>query len=106
MCVCVCVCVCVCARACLVAQWCPTLYNPMDCSHPGSSVHGILQARILEKIVIPFSREFSDPVIEPRSLVLVLDSLPSEAPGKPPFIHIGMYLWTWIRMKLARTHRK
>ena len=31
-----------------VAQSCPTLYNPMDCSPPGSSVHGILQARILE----------------------------------------------------------
>ena len=50
--VCVCVCVCVCvyarARACvLVAQSCPTLCNPMDNSPPGSSVHGILQARIL-----------------------------------------------------------
>ena len=33
---------------CLVAQWCPTLCNPMDCSPPGSSVHGILQAGILE----------------------------------------------------------
>ena len=32
---------------CLVAQSCPTLWNPMDCSLPGSSVHGILQARIL-----------------------------------------------------------
>ena len=32
----------------LVFQWCPTLCNPMDCSLPGSSVHGILQARILE----------------------------------------------------------
>ena len=57
---CVCVCVCVCARAraqgVLVTQLCPTLCHPMDCSPPGSSVHGILQARILEWIVIPFSR--------------------------------------------------
>ena len=40
----------------LVAQLCLTLCNPMDCSLPGPSVHGILQARILEWIAIPFSR--------------------------------------------------
>ena len=39
----------------LVSQSCPTLCNPIHCSSPGSSVHGILQARILEQIVIPFS---------------------------------------------------
>ena len=39
-----------------VTQSCPTLCNPMDCSPPGSSGHGILQARILEWVVIPFSR--------------------------------------------------
>ena len=38
-----------------VAQLCPTLCDPMDCSSPGSSVHGILQARILEWIAIPLS---------------------------------------------------
>ena len=43
----------------LVAQWCPTLCNPMDCSPPGSSVHGILQVRILEWIAILFCRGFS-----------------------------------------------
>ena len=41
---------------CLVAQLCPTLCHPMDCSPPGFSVHGILQARILEWVAIPFSR--------------------------------------------------
>ena len=40
----------------LVAQLCPTLCDPMDCSLPGSSVHGILQGRILEWIAISFSR--------------------------------------------------
>ena len=40
----------------LVTQLSPTLYNPMDCSLPGSSVHGILQARILEWVAISFSR--------------------------------------------------
>ena len=40
----------------LVAQPCPTLCNPMDCSSPDSSVYGISQARILEWVTIPFSR--------------------------------------------------
>ena len=39
-----------------VAQSCPTLCDPMDCSPPGSSVHGIFQASILEWVAIPFSR--------------------------------------------------
>ena len=39
-----------------ITQTCPTLSDPMDCSLPGSSVHGILQARILEWVAIPFSR--------------------------------------------------
>ena len=40
----------------LSLQSCPILSNPRDCSPPGSSVHGILQARILEWVAIPFSR--------------------------------------------------
>ena len=40
----------------LVAQSCPTFCDPMDCSPPGSSVYGILQARILEWVAISFSR--------------------------------------------------
>ena len=59
---CVCVCVCVCVFTCvLVAQSCLTLCNPMDCSPPGSSVHGILQARILELVAISLSRGSSQP---------------------------------------------
>ena len=46
---------------CCVTQSCPTLCNPMDCSPPGSAVHGILQARILERVVISFSRGSSQP---------------------------------------------
>ena len=41
---------------CLVAKSCLTLFDPMDCSPPGSSVHGISQARILEWVAISFSR--------------------------------------------------
>ena len=50
-----------------VAQLCLTLRNPMDCSPPGSSVHGIFQARILESVVISFSRDLPTPGIKPRS---------------------------------------
>ena len=45
----------------LVAQSCPILCDPMDCSPPDFSVHGILQARILEWVAIPFSRGSSQP---------------------------------------------
>ena len=56
----VCVCVCVCAHVyvCMsVAQPCLTLCYPMNCSPPGSSVYGILQARIVEWVALPFSRK-------------------------------------------------
>ena len=42
-----------------VTQSCPTLYDPMDCSLPGSSVQGILQARVLEWVAIAFSVDIS-----------------------------------------------
>jgi len=54
----------------------------MDCSSPGSSVHGILQARILEWIAMPSSRALPNLGIKPRSLALQADFLPSEPPGK------------------------
>ena len=54
----VCACLCMCV---LVAQSCLTLCDPMDCSPPDFSVHGILQARILEWVAIPFSRGSSGP---------------------------------------------
>ena len=51
----------VCVCVCLVAQSCLTLCDPMDCSPPGSSVHGILQARIPEWVAIAFPRGSSGP---------------------------------------------
>ena len=63
---------------CLVAQLCLTLCAPMDCSLPGSSVPGILQARLLERVAIPFSRDLPDPGIKPGSPALKADSLLSE----------------------------
>ena len=56
----------------------------MDCSPPGSSVSGILQARILESgWPFPSPEDLSSPGIEPESPALQADSLPSEPPGKP-----------------------
>ena len=69
VCVCVCVCLCVCVCACSITQSCLTLCGPMDCSLPGSSVHGVFQARILEQLAISYSRGSSDPGIEPTYLV-------------------------------------
>ena len=61
----------------LVAQSYLTISDPMDCSPPGSSVDGILQARILEWVAIPFSRGvFLDQGTEPKSPALQADSLP------------------------------
>ena len=62
----------------LVTQSYPTLCRPMDCSPPGSSVHGILQARILEWVAIPFSKGSSQPQGSNPGLLhcwLILDGL-------------------------------
>ena len=54
----------------------------MVCSLPGSSVHGILQAGILEQVAIYFSADLPDPGIKLTSLALQADSLPSEPQGR------------------------
>ena len=65
------------------AQPCPTLCDPMDCSLPGSSVHGIFQARVLEGVAISFSRGSSQPRDRTRVSRVPGNALPSEPPGKP-----------------------
>ena len=65
----------------LVTQSRPTLGNPKDCSQPGSSVYGILQARTLEREPFPSPGSLPDPDIEPRCPALQADSLLSESPG-------------------------
>ena len=67
-----------------VAQACPTLCNPMDYTD-----HGIFQARILEWVAVPFSRDLPNPRIKPRSPTLQVDSLPAEPPGKPKNTGVG-----------------
>ena len=81
-----------------LAQPCLTVCDPMNCSLPGSSVHGILQARILVRVAIPFFRGSSQPRDWPKSPTLQADSLPCETSGKlsslsgttliPCFIHL------------------
>ena len=63
-----------------------TLCNPTDRSTPGSSVHGILQARILERLPFPSPGDLPDPGVESGSLALQAEALPTEPPGKP---HLG-----------------
>ena len=73
----------------LVTQLCLTLCDPMGCSLTGSSVHGILQARILEWVAIPYSRGSFQPRDQTQSSALQTDSLPSEPPGKPMDVRTG-----------------
>ena len=56
--------------------------NPMDCSLPGPSVHGISQAGILEWVAVPFPGDLPDPGIEPTSPALVDRFFTTESPGK------------------------
>ena len=80
MCVCVCVCVCVYTKS---LQSCPTLCDPMDCSPPSSSVHGILQARILEWVAMPSSRGSSQPRDQTRVSYISCIGRREAPPGKP-----------------------
>ena len=74
----------------LVAKSCLTLCDPMDCSPPGSSVHGVFQARILEWFATSFSRDLPDPGIESVSPAWEADSLP----GKSRMVMEGKQLWS------------
>ena len=68
---------------CLIAQLCPTLCNPVDCSPPGPSVHGILQARILEWLPFPPPGDLPNPEIKPRLPAFKGRFFTAEPPGKP-----------------------
>ena len=74
--------------SCSVAQLCPTVCDPTDCNPPGSSVHGILQARILEWVAISFTGNLPYPGIKPGSLAsleLADGFFTTVLPGKPFF---------------------
>ena len=70
----------------LVAQSCLTLCDPMDCGPPGSPVHWIFQARILEWVTISYSRDLPNPWVNPSRLHLLHgqeDSLPLSRLASP-----------------------
>ena len=72
--------------ACSVLQLCLTLCDPMDRNPPGSFVHGILQARILEWVAMPSSRRSSQSRDWTQSPPLQVDSLQSEPLGNPSLL--------------------
>ena len=72
----------------LAAQSHLTLYNLMDCSLPSSSVHGMLQAKILEWVAIPFSGGSSQ-AKDRTHVSCIADSLPAKSPGKPKNTGVG-----------------
>ena len=75
-----------------VAHSCPTLYDRME-----YTVHGILQARILEWVAFPFSRGLPKPGIAPRFPTLQADSLPAESSGEPKNTGVSsLSLLQWI----------
>ena len=69
----------------LVTQLCPVLCNRMDCSPPGSPVHGILQARILEWVAFPFSSRSSQPKNQTRWILYQLSYQGSPEIGSEKF---------------------
>ena len=91
----VCVCVCACAKS---LQSCPTLCDPIDQRLPGCSVHGILQARVLEWVAMSSSRGSSQPrdQIQVSHIAASCNSLSSEAPGKPLYIVICSYFYIYV----------
>ena len=75
---------------CVVAQSSPTLGNPMDCSLPGSSIHGTSPGKNTEMDCHALLQgNLPNPGIEPRSPALQADSLPSEPPRKPKNTGVG-----------------
>ena len=82
-----------CCGGCLVTKSCLTLCDPMDCSLPGSSVHGISQARILEFVAISYSRGHSQlrnqTHVSHKSIALQADSLP---PSHQALLYIHKFI--------------
>ena len=88
------------ANVCCAAeslQSCLTLCNPMDCSPTDSSVHWILQARMLEWVAMPFSRDLPDSVIEPSQFSNPARFLTFPALGGEFFKKIILFIdWFWL----------
>ena len=86
------ICVCMCLYV-LVAQLCLTLFSLMDYSLPGSSVHGIFQARILEWVPIPFSRGSYRPRDRTQFSCIAGRFFTDESPGKTTSVYSTNIQW-------------
>ena len=84
-----------CAMLCLVTQSCPALYDPMDYSPPGSSVHGDspIKKEYWSELPCPPPGDLPNPGTEPRSSTMQADSLPAEPPAKPMNLINRRELW-------------
>ena len=83
----------VCAQ---LLQSCPILRNPMNCSLPGFSVHGIFQQEYWRGLPCPPPGDLPNPGIKPSSSSLQVDSLPTEPPREPWYKHPKMRECSWI----------
>ena len=96
-----------------VTQSCPALCNPMDCSQPGHSVHGIFQARIPEQDAISYSRGLPHPGIEPLSpaspalasgfFTTAPPGLPAKRVG-PPILSFHCILSSFLALTIMLTN--
>ena len=94
---------CNCCCCCLVTKLCPILCDPLDCSPPGSSVHGISWARILERVAIFFSRESSRPRDGIHVSCFTGRFCTTEPPRKPlEPISLNIYRNTCMHVKLLQ----
>ena len=93
---------------CELSRSAMSLCDPMDCSPPGSSVHRISQARILEQVAISFSRDIPAPGIKPEFLYLAVRFFTTELPGKPlhqceppltAMILVSNTMCVWIKLE-------
>jgi len=89
-----------------VAQSCPTLCDPMDCSPPGSSVHGIFQARVLEWVAISFSRicPYAAAAAAAKSLQscpTLFDPIDGSPPGSPVPGILQARTLEWVAISLS-----
>ena len=92
----------------MCAQWCPTLCDPVVCSPPGSSVHGILQARTLEWVAISFSNARKRKrKVKWLSRVRLLATPWTAAHQAPPSMGFSRQeYWSGVPLPLATHHYK
>ena len=85
----------------LITQSCLTLCNSMDCNLPDSSVRGILHARLLEWVAMPFPRGSFNPGIKPKSLMFPAFTggfFNTSATWKPMYMYLGMWMYMYMRL--------